>query len=244
MIDMREIYQDKAFQRAELIFNGKYKNTNNCKWSIFKYPFLKFSKNKCPICEDTINAYDDIDHYRPKGQGLYPFLECCNRNYMIMCNDCNRRYKKTKFPLYSNFKAKNINEVHLEKPLLVNPMHDDIYELFELVFMNTVSSKKILILRPKDGLTDYLKKKAEKTISVYGIGNCDENSAVNECRIEVLIGHYDRFLEFAKIAKKYFEDKNEKNEKKLTKLLKERKDCLERYGFYQFVMKNQFKIAV
>jgi hypothetical protein len=247
MIDMRNIYHDKAFQDALLIFNGKLidqcKNISDCKWSVFKKPFLEYTQYKCPICEKQIGMYSDIDHYRPKGDGLYPFLKCCYQNYMIMCDDCNREYKKTQFPLYNNFKATNINEVYLEKPLLVNPMHDDIYELFELVFVNTVSSKKILILKPKDGLSDYLKKKAETTISVYGIGNCDENSNIKGCRIHVLETHYEMFLELAKLQKEYLEDNSVRNKQKLAKLLKN-KTTLSRYGFYNFIKMNQFKIAV
>jgi len=247
MIDMRTIYYKKDFQEALVIFTDKLnkecKDNNNCTWSIFKQSFLNFTKNKCPICEDTINKWDDTDHYRPKDKTKYPFLECCYQNYMIMCTACNREYKKTEFPLYDGFKAKNIKDIAKEKPLLINPTHNNIFELFELNFIiSDKTNRKILIIQAKENLSDYQQKQAEKTIEVYGIGNCDENNKIDNCRIEVLELHYEKFLKLAKLFREYYKDeKNKRNKVKLRKLLDEQPK-LKYYGFYEFIKRKQFKI--
>ncbi len=248
MIDMRRIYFDDSFNTALNKFNGKLskncKEVDNCKWSEFKNSFLKFSKYKCPICEDTVNSHADIDHYRPKAKHLYPFLECCYQNYMIMCTDCNRRYKRMDFPLYNNEpRATCIEEIKNEKPLLVNPTHDDIYELFEILFLRTSSSKNVLILKPKDELTGHLLEKANMTIKTYGIGNCDENDKIDGCRIEVLENHYEKFLDLANLAKNYFKNDTLINKRKLAVYLKD-KPKLKSYGLYNFIIKDQFEIAI
>lgn len=250
MIDMREIYVNKLFQEALEKFNikqldGDCTNVSECKWKVFKKAFLEFANSKCPICEKLIDEYSHIDHYRPKDKTLYPFLECCYQNYMLMCPVCNSTYKKTDFPLYgkSQIRAKNKTEIVKEYPLIINPMHDDIYELFELHFINTIKGKSILILNPREGLDEYKKAKAEKTIAFYGIGNCDNNDKMSSCRIDLLEEHYERFLDFAKLSKEYLTQRTEKNKKKLAEYIKD-KPNIKKYGFYKFIIKNQFKIAV
>jgi len=102
MRDMRGIEKQESFKDAKKkfikSFSGDCSDETHCHWRLFKKAFLEFSKCKCPICEDTLNKYDDIDHYRPKNAG-YEFLRCCCDNYMIMCSDCNRTHKYTDFPL-------------------------------------------------------------------------------------------------------------------------------------------------
>ena len=247
MIDMREIYYQEDFQKALVIFTDKLKkeckDNDKCDWSVFKDSFLDFTKNKCPICEDTINKWDDTDHYRPKGAG-YPFLRCCYQNYMIMCTACNREYKKTDFPLYDGFRAKNIEDIHREKPLLINPTHNNIFALFELNFIESAkTNKKMLVIQAKINLSDYQQKQADKTIEIYGLGNCDEDNKIDNCRIEVLELHYEKFLKLAKLFREYYKDEtNKRNKAKLKKLL-DKQPKLKTYGFYEFIKRKQFKIS-
>ncbi|KIM07236.1 MAG: hypothetical protein KU38_10925 [Sulfurovum sp. FS08-3] len=249
MINMRPIYLDASFQKALQKFHKKLPQecyeTTDCEWSLFKKAFLKFSKYKCPICEDRVRRYDDIDHFRPKEEALYPFLKCCYQNYIVMCSECNRFYKKSNFPLLNpTQKATSVVELKNEKPLLVNPMHDDIFELFQLEFIvSNKNNKKMLVVAPKDGIDDESRQKAQATIELYGIGNCDDNDKIDDCRIDLLENHYDQFIELAKRAKKYFEDKTERNRVLLGKKIKE-KPSLEKYGFVEFIKKGQFKIAI
>jgi len=252
MIDMRNIYFDDNFNKALSIFNSKLTKkpteSSECDWSLFKESFLEFTQYKCPICEDRVKRYDDIDHFRPKGEKkilLYPFLKCCYQNYMVMCSECNRFYKKAQFPLYDEFKADKVEDIIHEKPLLVNPTHDDIFELFELEFkIINKTNKGALVIKPKDGLDHYQQQKAMTTIKLYGIGSCDENNLIDNCRIDLLELHYEQFYQLAIVFKKYFKEKsNNRNKIKIKKML-DNKPKLKKYGFYQFIIKNQFTLAI
>lgn len=239
MIDMRNIKYDSDFIDAKEKFTKKIikncENETHCYWKLFKKAFLKFSKCKCPICEDTLNKYDDIDHFRPKNAG-YEFLKCCCNNYMIMCSDCNRTHKRTSFPLYDNFKATKKEEVVREKPLLVNPLTDNILDFFELCFV-LKGEKGIMEVHPKDSLdpNSYAYKKAKKTIEIYGIGFCAENTKVDGCRINILENHFEHLFELAKAK--------QESQYEFLRLLKE-KPKRQEYGFIKFIAKDQFKIAI
>lgn len=238
---MRGIEDKQAFKDAKKIFinsftdKTKCEDEEKCSWSVFKDAFLSFSKNKCPICEDSLNKYDDIDHYRPKKAG-YDFLRCCCDNYMIMCSDCNRTHKYTSFPLYSGFKASCRDDLIDEKPLLVNPREDNIYEYFDLYFVKTTKGKLLLELKARLGLNTYENKKAEMTIDIYGIGNCENNSKVDSCRLEILENHYDDFIELA-------EAKNKDNDEEFEKILNSRRMRKKKEsGFVKFIKLKQFKL--
>lgn len=238
---MRGIEKKQAFKDAKEIFiksftdKEKCEDEEKCFWSVFKDVFLSFSKNKCPICEDSLNKYDDIDHYRPKKAG-YDFLRCCCDNYMIMCSDCNRTHKYISFPLYGEFKASSKYEVIDEKPLLVNPREDNIYEYFDLYFRKTIKGKYLLELQAREGLSEYQNKKAETTIEIYGIGNCENNLKVDSCRLEILENHYDDFIELAEAKEK---DDDKKFEKVLnSRRMRKKKES----GFVAFIKLKQFKL--
>ena len=229
MIDMREIYTNKDFQDSV----DKFLKDNSCKWSIFKKSFLKFSNHKCPICEDSLNRYDDIDHFRPKNMG-YKFLECCYKNYMIMCSDCNRNHKGREFKLDSDFIATSKNDISKEKPLLINPTTDNIFDFFQLIFLQQ-GEKLLLEIYPKDELdkNTYQYRQALNTIETYGIGFCLDNPKVDGCRINILEEHYEKFYPLAKAR--------QKGKKEFLKLLKTMPKRAE-YGFVKFIAKEQFKI--
>lgn len=244
MIDMRGIWQQDKFKSAIKTFTDE----NECSWNVFKDPTLEFTNCKCPICEGSINKYDDMDHYRPKADNMYPFLRCCYKNYMMMCDACNRKFKRVQFPLYTNFKATNIDELKDEYPLLINPMYDDIYKYFNLNFVNTSSSKQLLILEPIEGLSDYDLEKAKKTIEVYGIGNCDDNDKIDICRIAILSRNFNILHKVAKLRANYLEYKDSNIQKSKMYLIAFHRTVsenkLEEYGFHQFLLKDQFNIAV
>lgn len=233
---MREVHNTESFKEAkdkfQKRFNGKdCSEIRECDWSLFKEAFYDFSKYKCPICEDNLSKYDDIDHYRPKSE--YEFLECCCENYLAMCADCNRAYKWSRFPLDGE-KAKSIEELKDEKPLLVNPRKDDILEYFELLFVMRKNSKKVLELTPKQGINEQKRKMAEETIKTYGIGFCDENKKIDGCRINVLEKHFEDFFQLAKAREKSIKSFLAK----LDKSPKKRE-----YGFINFIAKGQFTIS-
>jgi len=239
MIDMSALYEHDEYQNALDKFNA-----SGCKWSSFKEIQMKVSKKRCPICEYLFEEENEIkrenkhgdnlfvptvDHYRP--QECYPFLKCHDKNYLLMCFECNSSYKKSEFPLYNpSDKAKNIKEIIYEKPLIVNPISDDIYELFVLVFK--VGNKNILELKPKVS-SGYLYDKALKTIEIFGLGNCEEyrhqNDEIHNCRIRLLEKNFGSFYNFARIMN------SAKKEEFKAKIENSR-------GFLQFIAREQFEI--
>lgn len=258
---MRGVEDTDIYKEAQNIFKSKFpKNKNctevtDCDWKIFKDAFFDFSKYLCPICEvQLINSSADIDHTRPKSK--YESLKCCCKNYLIMCADCNRSYKRAKFPLEDGIAG--IISMEEEKVLLLNPREDDIYEYFDLVFKNGESSqRKILILQERDDLTKENKKKAFETIKLYGLDDCKPSSRTQKCRIELLNTHY---LNFYRLAEKLdnalfelenkFEGESAKINIEFEKIFDEELlDCsnmeiLQKYGFLEFLRRGQFIYAI
>jgi len=238
---MRGIEKKSDFIEAKEKFVKSFTDSNkcedeeNCDWGKFKDAFLNFSKSRCPICEyQIITTSSHIDHFRPKKAG-YEFLRCCCDNYMIMCADCNSRYKGTSFPLHGGFKAKTKKDISKEKPLLINPREDNVYEYFELYFFKNPNGKLLLEIREKACLVGYKKAKAQKTIEIYGIGNCHNHTKMDSCRIEILENFYDDFIELA--------EAKERDDEAFEEILNSRKMRKKKeYGFVEFIKRKQFKI--
>lgn len=195
MKSLRFIYQDDEFVEKGNQFNLKYKklrsskeeydkfiaqNSSPGKWKEFKIMFLKFTP-KCPICEQQLDNYDDIDHFRPKN--FYWWLAYDYKNYVINCSLCNRSMKKAKFPLLNEenkvtFDTKN--RILKEKPLLFNPLDDNPEELFQLNF-KIINGKESLLIEPLESLEEdsYEFKKAIKTIEVFKLNDKENISRLN-----------------------------------------------------------------
>jgi len=253
MIDMRTLHTYSYYQWILQKFNH-----SNCKWSKFKRIHLKVSKLKCPICECSLNKKKSlerhsnngrtkivatIDHYRPKDNSLYPLLRCDDKNYLLMCSDCNTAYKDNQFPLHSSGNIRDVTStstlsITTERPLIVNPIYDDLLDLFILVFRYTPSGKKVLELEPKE-TTGYLFEKAKKTIQLFSLGNCEVNKHSNpnvaNCRIGLLNDHFKKFHGFMEALKNKDEDKA---------FSEKEKNKLENYGFFIFIQTKQFKYLI
>jgi len=247
MIDMSGLYEHDNYEEALENFNN-----SNCKWSLFEDVHIEIAQKKCPICEcqldgtvtrpskrgiTTVTA--TIDHYRP--QHLYRFMKCKSSNYLLMCSECNNIYKGSQFPLHSStsIRAENMEAIHDEKPLIVNPISDNLLELFILVFKRKATGEELLLeLKPKES-TGYLYEKARETIKLFGLGDCEINRHANDnvykCRIRILESHCGVFYEFAKALK-------EGNRLKASLELRDKKHVFETYGFYEFLKRKQFII--
>ena len=158
-----------------------------------------------------------------------------------MCSECNNIYKGSQFPLHSSTPIRATEEENIkdEKPLIVNPIYDDLLELFILVFRR--SGEELLLELKAKSTTGYLYEKAVETIRLFGLGNCEINRHQNEsvygCRISVLQSHFGVFYEFAKAL-------NEGNREKALLEFRANKDIFENYGFYEFIKRNQFVVSV
>ena len=249
MINMSALYEHDDYQNALDQFNN-----SSCKWSFFVDVQLQVAKDKCPICEcsldnsitrlsnggNSLSIEATIDHYRP--QKYYPFLKCEHKNYLLMCSECNNIYKGSQFPLHHSSSIRAIDKTKLvdEKPLIVNPIYDDLLELFILIFRRTSSGKNVLELKPKE-TTGYLYEKALETIKLFGLGNCEiyrhPNENVYNCRIRILETHFGVFYEFAKALMNG-------DKRKAFLVLKNNKNLFESYGFLEFLKKEQFIVVV
>lgn len=241
MIDMKKIFSHSEYSRLVSEFD-----TENCNWAIFKPLHKLISNNRCPICEVVLteNNQGTIDHFRPKGENLYPFLKCDPENYIIMCEECNSLYKESKFPIYNDAnRATKISDLKSEQNLLINPARRDAIDFFELVFKTLENGSNVLELKRKEDIQkdSYEYKRCETMIKTFGLGYCDKNKYPNEnakvCRINLLRQHFDTFYPLAKAI-------TEKNKKEIINILTIEKERLKKYGFYNFLIKNQFKIKV
>lgn len=245
MIDMQGIFSHSDYTDTVNRFNS-----SNCNWNLFQSLHKNISNNKCPICEakldDTLypGCFSTIDHFRPKAEDMYPYLKCEPDNYILMCSLCNSRYKKSKFPLISGTKrAKTIEEIATEQPLLFNPAKEKALNFFELAFRQTEKGN-ILELKRKNNIPkdSYKYQRCEAMIQLFGLGyihkSIHPDKKTKNLRVDILTAHYETFIQLAQAIK-------DNDKKSLSLILKEknRKKELEKYGFYQFLLKNQFLIC-
>jgi len=102
---------------------------------------VKIHHDKCCYCEKKCWSYYDLDveHFRPKSgfrqafdqkhdelPGYY-WLRYDWRNLLLSCAECNRRYKKTFFPLANPTERarSHHDDVTRERPLFVDPAGQD-----------------------------------------------------------------------------------------------------------------------
>jgi len=241
MIDMRSYFTHKDYIYIVDKFNTSFDEDKlNCDdyWYIFTDLQKKISNNKCPICEVELSKHPNkpntatLDHFRPKAENMYPHLKCTPTNYILMCSLCNSTYKKDKFPMLG------------EKPLLFNPTEEDPLDFFELVFRYSDRGGILELKRRNDIPKDSDKYKiCETMIKIFGLGYCykdihpndNPNKEVKECRIDILTEHYTTFIELAKA-------RSDKKSLALFFKNKNRINKLKKYGFFRFIMKNQFSI--
>lgn len=237
---MRGIDQYEEYLEAKEKFKESFSDNkechevDECQWTIFKSAFMEFTSYNCPMCEKDIDQYDDIDHFRPKSE--YKFLQCCCDNYIMLCASCNRSYKRSSFPLEdAELKAEGMISLDNENPLLINPRKDDIFEYYELLFVERSQGIYLLELQPKENLDEVKSKKAKTTIEIYGIGDCTKVQS-DKCRINILTDHYHDFIDLAEAMQNGQEDfDKELNSRRMEKKRKN--------GFVEFIKKGQFKIA-
>ncbi|MFA6196543.1 MAG: hypothetical protein WC656_07845 [Sulfurimonas sp.] len=253
MIDMRGYFIQPEYQNSINTFNASYNNTECDEyWVIFTRLQQAISNNKCPICEvELTNSPNNantatLDHFRPKDQNMYPHLKCKPENYILMCSLCNSTYKENKFPLFDESKrathALTVPQTSAEQPLLFNPTEKDPLDFFELAFRQTEQGG-ILELKRKRTIQkkSYEYQICQTMITTFGLGYCSTyphpNNNAKTCRIDILTKHYTTFVAFAKEIEKG-------DKKSLALFLKNtnRIEELKKYGFFNFMIKKQFKV--
>ena len=267
---MRSYFTHKAYPCVVDKFNASFNEDKlNCDdyWYAFTDLQRKISKNKCPICEIELTDIPNktntatLDHFRPKAQEMYPFLRCVPENYILMCSLCNTTYKGDLFPLIDESKratgSKNIDDTKEEEALLFNPTEKDPLYFFELSFIQTQQGGILELKRNSKTISkdknDYEYKQCTEMIEMFGLGYCHKDTRtdtrkeynsktkkmeillVKKCRVDILTDHYNTFIELAKA-------RSDKKSLALFLKNKNRKNELKKYGFFRFIMKNQFSI--
>ena len=257
MINMINLHSDPDYQIALTAFLQRgitdCDHTTNSGWNIFKDSHLKIAKNKCPICEcpfdNSITRISNngittltptMDHYRPKNTNFYPLLKCDHKNYLIMCSDCNNVFKNSEFPLHSSTPNRETTltdtSLFTEKPLITNPIYDDVLDLFILNFKQSITGRKILELTPKyeKADNDYLYEKAIETIKLFKLADCININLANTetCRIDLLSRHFNTFYDF-------IVELENKDIKKAMEIYKNNK--LNEFGFTAFIINKQYR---
>ena len=253
MIDMRGIFSHPDYaETVERFEEYKLCEASTCQWGVFKKLHKEIANNKCPFCETALDtstrrSSGTIDHFRPKANDKYPLLKCEPKNYILMCNLCNTRYKESKFPLVDESKravtATTIEETYDEQPLLFNPAEENPLDFFELAFRQTEIGN-ILELQIKESIPEdsYDYQRSEAMITLFGLGfihrvtHPDEET--KQLRVDILTTHYETFIELAHAI-------HDGNKKAFALIMidENRSEGLRKYGFFQFLLKNQFVIC-
>ena len=181
MIDMQGVFTHIDYaETVERFEEYKLCVVSECDWRVFKKLHKEVANNKCPFCETALDtstrrSSGTIDNFRPQANDKYPLLKCEPKNYILMCNLCNTRYKESKFPLVDESKravtATTIEETHNEQPLLFNPAEENPLDFFGLAFRQTEIGN-ILELQIKESIPEnsYEYQRSEEMINLFGLG--------------------------------------------------------------------------
>lgn len=154
---------------------------------------------RCCLCEKKLNdVYStDVEHYRPKV--IYWWLAYNYINYYLACAECNRKYKRTDFPLFD--KAQTVDyasrkNIKTEQPLLINPLFDNPLDYFRLHFRYASNTRTttIMTLIPKEKKSnDYNYRKAKTSIETYNLDLSDYDIS----RHETLRDFFNKLIKIA-----------------------------------------------
>ena len=96
----RQFERELLLEERDRIHTGSEQRTfRSDRWSQAKKQLLVETNGKCAYCEAPTSAvaYGDVEHYRPKS--IYWWLAYSYDNYLASCTLCNRKFKKTHFPI-------------------------------------------------------------------------------------------------------------------------------------------------
>lgn len=216
----------KEIQECRIFYDDSANDGKNYGFSAYKHKDVKrqlegMFHGKCAYCESKyVKVHPvDIEHYRPKGGVVvdgdlmwpgYWWLAAKWTNLLPSCIDCNRRRyhcvpdedegvargKENLFPIYSEEDRAGIEEDSelSERPLLLNPCRHrpETYLSYE----NEAGR-----VTPLSHLTGERLKRAESSISVYGLDRGELNSARSDYQLRV-IGQADHALNAFKKLKR------------------------------------------
>jgi uncharacterized protein (TIGR02646 family) len=132
-------------------------NRDNVKVSLFN-----IFGSCCAYCEEKVDNYAPIEHFRPKHEitGVntegYYWLGCHWTNFLLSCNPCNSSFKKNNFPI-TGIRA---------SIMVSNPVNRDVFYANGHILSASLQAEQALLLHPVlDNPDDYLMFEEDGTVS-------------------------------------------------------------------------------
>jgi hypothetical protein len=214
-------------------------------WKVLKPTFVKVVSKHCPICSAASVRYNgDIDHYRPKS--LYKWLAYEFSNYILLCADCNRAYKRALFPIVGTKSTEETVNINDEQPLIINPLIDNPFDYFKLKLLSkggssVTNNMRIWLVPSSFDETSYEYKRAIATIEIFNLDNSRADKNNYSDRIILSRKVYNSLMDLAYKKIRYDANKNPKSSKQYINQIKKTK---ENHGgsWLQFVLEGKFEI--
>ncbi|WP_437591597.1 hypothetical protein [Sorangium sp. So ce1000] len=160
---------------AAIVRRGRPQATDfGNEYNVVRSALWRAQRRKCCYCERRIDrAYNDVEHFRPKTRAYrgqdrpthgYWWLAWTWENLLFACPLCNRRYKRSKFPLArdSRILPARHNPPGPERALLIDPAgEEDPIDHIQFVPFRQVGKKKRWIPVARGG-----SRRGKKTIRV------------------------------------------------------------------------------
>lgn len=205
--EFKDFREKKAVKAQELYLLTKCQtivsNDFDNHWSDLKPILWEKQGQRCAICEKILQdrANSHVEHYRPKVE--YWWLAYVPENYYVACAECNSYEKGTQFPfatgsLQVSYETKD--KITEEIPLLINPLLENPYQYFKVVFgSHSKTNKNIIMLEPLESLdrNSILYQKAIETIKVFNINLAKYEHDKHYMQIEVNIEFHQYLYELA-----------------------------------------------
>ncbi|MGB0861911.1 MAG: HNH endonuclease [Saprospiraceae bacterium] len=221
---------------------SKYKNH----WSQLKPTFVEVISKYCPVCSAKSSRYDgDVDHYRPKS--LYKWLTYESSNYVLLCSDCNRAYKRTRFPIFGSQKATQVTDnLEDEQPLTFNPFIDNPTNYFKLLLFEkggsvTTNNMRFKLVPQSADKVSYEYQKVIETVDTFNLDNSRIDKNNYSDRVPLSRRVYNSLENLARKKKNYEQNKNPQN---LKQYLNQIRITKENHGgsWLQFILEGQFEV--
>lgn len=173
--DFKNKWLIKAKAEKALALKAKGKNYKfKPIWKELKVHLQDIFHGNCAYCRASYlaTAFGDVEHYRPKGRveddpkhpGYY-WKAYDFDNYLPSCSKCNRKEKRSKFPIHGTRATSPTDPLDLEKPLLINPFLKEFSESIKILPSTHVPDSK----EDSPGWAVPLDEFGKESIKVYGL---------------------------------------------------------------------------
>lgn len=250
----------QQFQEEGAAFDAKYSLISNpnllatlprktadypSHWGVLKPIFVQVVSKHCPICSASLGRYNgDVDHYRPKS--LYQWLAYEFLNYILLCADCNRAYKRALFPILGTRATPNTVNLNDEQPLIINPLMDNPFDYFKLKLLSkggssVTNNMRIWLVPSSSDKDSYAYKRAIATIETFNLDNSRPDKNNYSDRVSLSQKVCNSLIDLANKKIRYDANKNPQNFKQFINQIKKTK---ENHGgsWLQFILEGKFEI--